>query len=131
LRLEGLGSRAWVPLAFRTIAWAALGLLVINVSCPAPGAVQRPVVLLDGSLSMGAPGGRWSAARDSAVRLGEVRLFGDERGGGDSMPDRGRSLLGPALTAAVAADRPVVVVTDGEVEDASDLAPDVLGRASY
>jgi hypothetical protein len=130
-RLEGLGSRAWVPLVFRAIAWAALGLLVLNVSCPAPGAVQRPLVLLDGSVSMGAPGGRWAAARDSAVRLGEVRLFGDERGGGDTMPDRGRSLLGPALTAAVAADRPVFVVTDGEVEDASDLAPDVLGRASY
>jgi hypothetical protein len=130
-RLEGLGSRAWVPLVFRAIAWAALGLLVLNVSCPAPGAVQRPLVLLDGSLSLGAPGGRWAAARDSALRLGEVRLFGDERGGEDTMPDRGRSLLGPALTAAVAADRPVFVVTDGEVEDASDLAPDVLGRASY
>ncbi len=131
LRLEGLGSRAWVPMAFRAIAWAALGLLILNVSCPAPGVVQRPLVLLDGSLSFSAPGAQWTAARDSALRLGEVRLFGDERSGGDTVPDRGRSLLRPALSAAVASDRPVIVVTDGEVEDASDLGPDVLGRASY
>jgi hypothetical protein len=131
LRLEGLGSRAWVPMVFRAIAWAALGLLILNVSCPAPGPVQRPLVLLDGSLSLGAPGGHWTAARDTALHLGEVRPFGDERSGGDTVPDRGRSLLRPALTAAVATDRPVIVVTDGEVEDASDLGPDVLGRASY
>ncbi len=113
----------------RAIAWAALGLLILNVSCPAPGTVQRPLVLLDGSLSFGAAGGQWPLARDSALKLGEVRLFGDERSGGDTVPDRGRSRLGPALTAAAASDRPLIVVSDGEVEDAMDLPPEVLGRA--
>ncbi len=129
-RLEGIGSRGWVPMACRAIAWAALGLLILNVSCPAPGTIQPPFVLLDGSLSLTAPGGRWQPARTSALKLGEVRLFGDERSGRDTLPDRGRSLLGPSLTAAAASDRPIIVMTDGEVEDAADLAPELLGRAS-
>ena len=49
------------------------------------------------------PGGRWREARDSATRWGDVRLFGDERSGADTAPDRGRSLLAPALLAASAA----------------------------
>lgn len=129
LRLERLGSRGWIPLVCRAVAWTALGLLVLNVSCPAPDAPQRPLVLLDGSLGMSAPGGKWAAARDSALRLGDVRLFGDERIGGDTLPTRGRSLLSPALTAAAASDRAVLVFTDGEIEDAADLAPELLGRA--
>jgi hypothetical protein len=59
-----------------------------------------------------------------------VRLFGDERSGADTIPDRGRSLLAPALLAASAADRPVIVVTDGELEDARDVPPDLLARTS-
>jgi hypothetical protein len=126
LRLERTGRRGWVPLACRAVAWGALGLLLLNVSCPIVGTPRRPVVLLDASLSMTAAGGRWREARDSAARWGEVRRFGDERGSGDTLPSRGRSLLAPALTAASASDRPVIVVTDGEVEDGSDLPPDVL-----
>jgi hypothetical protein len=45
------------------------------------------------------------------------------------MPTRGRSLLRPALTAAASSNRPVVVVTDGEIEDAGDIPPELLGRA--
>jgi hypothetical protein len=86
-------------------------------------------VLLDASLSMAAAGGHWSEARDSAARWGEVRRFGDERGAADSLPDRGRSRLGPALVAASASDRPVLVVTDGEIEDAGDLPADLVARA--
>jgi hypothetical protein len=130
LRLERLGRRSWVPFIARAVAWSAIGLLLLNVSCPSTGRPQRALVLLDGSLSMGAPGGRWAAARDSAQRAGEVRLFGDEVVAADSVPIRGRSLLGPALTAAAASERPVVVMTDGEIEDAGDLAPGLLGRAS-
>lgn len=126
LRLERAGRRGWVPLACRAVAWGALGLLLLNVSCPIAGTPRRPLVLLDASLSMTAAGGRWREARDSAARWGEVRRFGDERGSGDTLPSRGRSLLAPALTAASASDRPVIVVTDGEVEDGSDLPPDVL-----
>jgi hypothetical protein len=114
----------------RGIAWAALGLLLLNVSCPVAGAPRRPLALLDASLSLTAAGGRWPEARDSAARWGEVRRFGDERGSDDTLPSRGRSLLGPALVAASASDRPVVVVTDGEIEDAADLPPDLLSRTT-
>ena len=130
LRLERLGRRALWPLVARGVAWSALGLLLLNVSCPSTGGPVRPLVLLDGSLSMGAPGGRWNEALDSAGRSGEVRLFGDEVAIPDTAPSRGRSLLGPALTAAAASERPVVVMTDGEIEDAGDLPAELLGRAS-
>ena len=130
LRLERTGRRGWIALVCRAAAYAGLGLLLLNVSCPIAGAPRRPLVLLDASLSLSAPGGRWAEARDSAARWGEVRRFGDERGAADTLPDRGRSLLGPALVAAAASDRPVVVVTDGEIEDAADLTPDLLPRAA-
>jgi hypothetical protein len=130
LRFEGTGRRGWPALVCRAVAWAALGLLLLNVSCPVAGTPRRPLVLLDASLSMAAAGGRWTEARDSAARWGEVHRFGDERGSNDTLPTRGRSLLGPALTAASASDRPVLVVTDGEIEDAGDLQPDLLSRVS-
>lgn len=130
LRLERLGRRAWLPLASRAVAWSAIGLLLLNVSCPAPGRPQRALVLLDGSLSMDAPGGRWEEARDSALRAGEVRTFGDGAAATDTSPSRGRSLLRPALTAAAASGRPVLVVTDGELEDATDIPPELMGRAA-
>jgi hypothetical protein len=128
--LENLGARAWVPFMFRAVAWCSLGLLLINVSCPAPGPVlARPLVLLDGSLSLTSSAGRWQEARDSAERWGDVRLFGDERAVGDTAPDRGRSNLAPALIAALAGDRPVLVVSDGEIEDVQDLPADLVARA--
>jgi hypothetical protein len=130
LYLERLGRRGLVPLACRAVAWSALGLLLVNLSCPVASPARRPLVLLDGSLSLTAAGGRWREARDSAARWGDVRTFGDERSGRDTIPNRGRSLLGPALRGAAAADRPVVVVTDGEVEDASELPPDLLARTT-
>jgi hypothetical protein len=79
---------------------------------------------------MAATGGRWAEARDSAAQWGDVRRFGDERGPEDTLPSRGRSLLAPALTAASATDRRVMVVTDGEIEDAGDLPADLLPRAT-
>jgi len=130
LRLERLGPRAWLPVVSRAVAWSAIGLLILNISCPVPGRPGRPLVLLDGSLSMGAAGGRWAEARESALRAGEVRIFGDDRASTDTAPTRGRSLLRPALTAAAASNRPVVVVTDGEIEDAGDIPPELLGRAA-
>jgi hypothetical protein len=130
LRLERLGRRAWVPLVCRGIAWTALGLLLINVSRPVTGAPLRPLVLLDASLSMGAAGGRWAEARDSAARWGEVRHFGDERVTADSTPRRGRSLLAPALLAASGSDRPLMVVSDGEIEDIREVPPDLLARST-
>ncbi len=129
LGLERMGRRAWIPLTCRATAWSALGLLLVNVSCPVSGAPRRPLVLLDGSLSMGAAGGRWAEAKDSAAGWGEVRLFGDARSSPDSTPTRGRSLLAPALLAASASERPIIVVTDGEIDDVRELPPDLLTRS--
>ena len=130
LGLERLGRRALAPMLARAIAWTALGLLLLNVSCPVAPAVRRPLVLLDGSLSLSAAGGKWSEASAAAAALGEVRRFGDGRAGLDTLPVRGRSELGPALRAAAASDRPVVIVTDGEIDDVPDIPRDLLARAS-
>ncbi len=128
-RLERIGRRAWMAASARTVAWSGLGLLLLDLTCSTrPGPVAKPLVLLDGSLSMTAAGGRWEAARDSARSWGEVRLFGEARSTRDTVPAFGRSELGPALRAAAASDRRVIVVTDGELDDALDLSPDALAR---
>ena len=129
LGLERLGRRGVPPMLARWIAGTALGLLLLNIGCPIPAAPRRPLVLLDASLSLGAAGGHWADARAAAARAGEVHLFGDAHPGSDTLPDRGRSLLAPGLVAASAGDRPVVVVTDGEVDDAADIPADLLARA--
>lgn len=122
--------RNLVPFLGRAVAWSALGILLADLSCAVRRGPGEPLVLLDASLSLAADSGRWAEARDSARHWGEVRYFGDERAGGDSMPTRGRSLLGPALEAAAASSRPVVVVSDGEIEDVGDLPADLLTRTS-
>jgi hypothetical protein len=130
LGLERLGRRGIAPMLTRAVAWAALALLLLNVSCPVAPAARQPLVLLDGSLSLSAAGGKWREASAAAAALGEVRRFGDERASLDSLPARGRSELGPALRAAAASDRPVVIVTDGEIDDVPDIPRDLLARAS-
>ena len=130
-QLERLGRRAWLAALARGIAWAALGLLIQDLTCATTaGRLARPLVLLDGSLSMTAAGGPWREALDSARALGEVHLFGDSRPASDSLPSYGRSDLAPALTAALASDRRVMVVTDGEITDLSELPEEALGRVS-
>ena len=121
--------RHWIPFACRALAWGALGVLLLDMSCAAPRERGRPLVLLDASLSLAADSGRWSEARDSSLVWGDVQTFGDERARQDTTPDRGRSQLGPALRAAAASDRDVIVVSDGEIEDVPDLQPDLMGRA--
>ena len=130
LGLERLGRRGIPPMLARAVAWTALGLLLLNVSCPVAPEARQPIVLLDASLSMSAPGAGWAEARAAAATLGDVRRFGDERAAADSLPSLGRSELGPALRAAAASDRPVVVLTDGEIDDAADIPRDLLARAS-
>jgi hypothetical protein len=130
---SGFGAtlrRNLVPSLGRAVAWSALGILLADLSCAVRRSAGEPLVLLDASLSLAADSGRWAEARDSAEHWGEVRYFGDERATGDSLPSRGRSLLGPALQAAAASSRPVVVVSDGEIEDLSDLPADLLTRTS-
>lgn len=123
-RVEGLGRRGWPLVACRTVALSAIGILLLDLSCAVRPFDRRPLVLLDGSLSMDAAGGTWVAARDSARHWGTVRTFGDDRLS-DSLPDRGSSRLLPALRAAQADGRPVTVVTDGELDDAADLPADL------
>ena len=118
----GLGPRRFAPAACRAVALLALFLLLVDPLLPG-GRAARPLVLLDASLSLGAAGGHWTAARDSALARGEVRLVGDASPRADTAPTRGASRLGPALRAAAAADRPVVLVSDGEAEDGADLDP--------
>ncbi|MEO8635469.1 MAG: hypothetical protein ABI587_09365 [Gemmatimonadales bacterium] len=130
-RLERAGARAWPAAVARAIVWASLGILLLDVTCAAPaGPVSRPLVLLDGSLSMSAAGGRWKEALDSARAWGNVQLFGDGPPGFDSLPGLGRSVLGPALRAAAASDRRVIVVSDGELDDINDLSAEALARVS-
>lgn len=127
--LERLGRRALVPAALRALAWASLGLLLLNPGCPVPPDQSRPLVLLDGSLSMRAAGGRWDEALAAARGAGEVRLFGDPERSLDSLPVAGRSLLAPALAAARASGRPVIVMTDGEISDSLEARPVLAGVA--
>ena len=122
--------RNLLPFLGRAVAWAALGILLADLSCAVRRNPGRPVVLLDASLSLAADSGRWKEARDSAARWGEIRLFGDERNSTDTTPSRGRSRLTAALEAAAASARPVVVVSDGEIEDISDIPTDLLARTS-
>ena len=78
-QLERLGSARPGPAAAgRALAWARWA-CCCSIS-PAPcrrSQVARPLVLLDGSLSMTRRRRRWREALDSARAWGEVRLFGD------------------------------------------------------
>jgi hypothetical protein len=124
-----------VPLALlRALAWLGVVALLLDPGCrsgPVP-----PTVLLDQSRSMGDPTGdaRWRAAADSARRLaagGPVVLFGaTPRAWHEAArPDAPTSLLLPALSEAVSRGGPVIVVTDGEVDDAAALPADVMRAA--
>jgi hypothetical protein len=122
--LEGWSGAVWLPAGLRAAAWGAVALLVLNVSCPAIRPPGRPIVLLDASLSMQAAGGHWGEALALARRTGEVRLVGALPG--DTVPGAGRTRLAAAIAGARSAGRPVMVVTDGEVEDAGEIPADVL-----
>jgi len=138
LRVERTGPTA-VPLAvLRATAWGAVAALLVNPGCRRVGAAA-PTVLLDGSASMSDAAGdvRWQAALDSARgaagrgRGGRILVFGLEprllaNGVG---PDAPASRLLPALREAAALGGPVVVVTDGEIEDAAELPADLLRAA--
>ncbi|HEY8484546.1 MAG TPA: hypothetical protein VIL13_08040 [Longimicrobiales bacterium] len=125
------------------LRWAALSLLILMLfdpSFPVPevqaSGDTRTRVLVDGSLSMALPVGpgeaasRWERAREEARRVGgSVLLFGDAPRlvAPDSLvalqPGAGSSRLLPALAAASEAGvRRVVVLSDGGIEDAAEVA---------
>jgi len=122
---ERLGRRALLPFAARSVAWACLGLLLFNLSCPAPASDRAPLVLMDGSLSMRSDTAAFHRVRDSAAAAGDIVFFGDERSATDSLP-RGRSRLGDRLRAASVTGRPVRVITDGELDDGAELTEELL-----
>ena len=115
----------------RVVAVLALILLLWN---PASSRIlpsgDQPIVLLDASLSMsGAP---WEAALDSARSRGRDALiwrFGTRVDAFDTTPPRdGATRLGPALEAAAGRAGQVIVVTDGEIDDAASIPADLLRR---
>jgi hypothetical protein len=126
--LEEWTGRNWIPAGCRAAGWGAVALLLVNASCPVVLPSTRPVVLLDASLSMQAAGGRWSEALALARAAGDVRFIGVPPG--DTTPSGGRSRVAAAITGARSAGRPVIVVTDGEVEDVEDIPPGVLEGAT-
>jgi len=52
LWLERVGTKAWPAIACRAVAWAALGVLLVNLTCALPASSLKPMVLFDGSLSL-------------------------------------------------------------------------------
>ena len=130
LHFEGLGAKGRLLAALRGTSGALLALLLLDLTCARSEAARRPLVLLDGSLSMTAAGGRGAEAQDSAEAWGEVRRFGENPVAPDTAALYARSTLRPALLAATAMDRPVIIVTDGAIADARDLPPDLLARTA-
>ncbi len=118
------GRAAVLGAACRAAAITALLLLLFDPAVRARSPLSRPIVLLDHSLSMRVANPH--AADSLAGSLGDTVAFGELAAG---LPG-GRSLLATALDAALATGRPVDVVTDGEIDDAADIAPDLLAETT-
>lgn len=117
----------------RGLAVVALILLLWNPAASrALPSGDQPIVLLDASLSMsGAP---WRAALDSARQLARrgavVWRFGTDVAAFDTAapPTDGATRLGPALEAAAARAGEVIVLSDGNVDDAASIPADLARR---
>jgi len=114
----------------RAMGGLALVLLLWNpVTTRAIAPDTQPIVLLDASLSMTS---RWRAALDTARALSAgagalVWRFGDRVAAFDTAaPAEATSHLAPALETAAARGGEVIVVTDGAVDDAASIPPDLL-----
>ncbi|GBD33517.1 hypothetical protein HRbin33_02509 [bacterium HR33] len=128
---EKLGFAGAAMAGLRTAGVAALLLLVVNPARLVRSGDAAPTVLLDASLSMGASGGRWQEALDTARsragQSGVIWRFGSRvEELRQEAPADGRTLLREALVAARGRGGPVVVVTDGEIEDAGLLDRSLL-----
>jgi len=135
LRQEKLGLEGFGFAVLRTVGFTALILLLFNPGCSQRGSRGLPIVLLDRSLSMGAAGGRWSAALDTARAIagsdGTILGFGHGVGPlADSQPTDGSSRIREALAETRALGRPTTVVTDGELTDAGDIPPGLAWGAT-
>jgi len=126
--LEGWSGRIWIPALCRGIGWGVVALLLVNASCPSVRRSAHPIVLLDASLSMQSAGAKWAQSLELARATGEVRRVGALPG--DTTASGGRSRLAAAIAGARSGDRPVVVITDGEVEDADAIPEDILAGST-
>ena len=129
-----LTPRLALPALLRALATALVVALLLDAPAGAPRAVA-PDVALDASESWlrGAPQcDRWRAALDSASALGGGRWqrFGDSVRTDQSTdaPADHASRLRPVADRAAATGRPVVIITDGELDDGD--AMDALPRGS-
>lgn len=133
LALERMGVLGIVPAVLRAVALAALILLLVNPSSLEEEERLPRTVLLDASLSMGAAGGMWREALDTArILAGDeaaILRFGNAAQLFDTLPPiDGASRLQDALDAVLGSGVPVVVVTDGEIEDAAAIAKEQLAQ---
>lgn len=115
-------ARAAPLIMLRAFAFILLFALLLD----APAARARPsaaLVALDVSASWlrGGDSAAWRAARARARTLGgdSVLLFGDSvrRGSPPDVPLENATLLQPAAERALGAGRPLIVLTDGELDD--------------
>lgn len=117
---------ARLGLAARAVAITALLLLLLDPGLRRTLRPPAPLVLLDNSVSMHAARGHADSARRLAASIGDPLPFAEVAPGEPG----GATRLGDALAAAVTAGRPVTIITDGEVGDASAIPPDLLAQAS-
>lgn len=123
-----------VPAALRFVSMAGLAALLMNATFGGRRAAA-PIVALDASASWLRNGdsGAFAAVLDAAreASSGDLVLFGDSaRVAGDAVgPGDRASRVRPAVERALAAGRPLVLYTDGEVEDPQSLAG-ALGGSS-
>ena len=128
---ERLGIAGVALTALRTIGLTALVILLLN-----PVRAERvprgtPIILLDESLSMAAPGGKWRVALDTARAIagadGTILRFGARVRPFDTLPPTaGFTRLREALRAGRASGGSIYVVTDGEIEDIAAIPPNLL-----
>ena len=117
--------RALPPIALRAVALTVLLALVLNASAGAARAPD-PLIALDVSRSwLRGGGGGWERARARVQSLAadSLLVLGDsvrQRSLPD-IPDDNASRVAPLVERALAAGRPVILITDGEIEDASAL----------
>lgn len=119
-------AAAPMPAALRALALALIVALLLDAPA-GRSRVPAPWVALDASRSMarGGDSTAWRAALDSARALDADSLyaFGDSLrpAGRAPRPDDRQSNVDPVVQRALADGRPVVVITDGEVDGAGEL----------